>query len=705
MKHKFLFLLPLSALLLWNCSDISKDFRNEEISSEDLVKIYASFLPEEGTRTSLGEFNGKGFPYRWDDADAIGVFSVGETGVVPTTNAIFKYQEAVGDEAASFIGTPQILKYDNIWAYYPWSSNTVVESGRNISLSIRASQNYNFAAVPENPVAGFPNGSFGQGEAPAVAWGEISIAPDNTYTFNLSFKPVGAYLTIPITGEAEISSVGISVKVGEEIPEYVQLAGTLNIDMSKGEAGLGNPGFNGNNEGYATLETATTENGGIITLDCGRGVELDPETPTWFWFVVPANMPTTSDTKVTIYVNGNPEFLYTFNRNNNASPIGRNQTLGLSLNNTQKPFVYDENGGIPDNMELAFPDPIFREYVLSHFDTDGDGIITEEEALKVNDIYCSEMGIQSLQGIGYFTNLTQLVCSFNQLTTLDVSHNTALTWLTCDDNQLTTLDVSSNIALNRLYCQSNQLTTLDISHNTALTHLSCIYNQLSNLDVSRNTALTELHCFNNQLTTLDVSNNIALIRLYCNSNQLTTLDVSHNSALLTLWCSSNQLSNLDVSHNTALTDLSCENNQLRTLDLSINTALTRLICNNNQLTTLDLSHNIALTSVYCHYNQLTTLDLSHNTALTRLDCGYNQLSILDVSYNTALTYLSCSNNQLTTLDVSNTKLNEFGTTYPLYCCMESLQTLYLKEGWEIEGININRNSYYIYPATQIEYKN
>ena len=42
--------------------------------------------------------------------------------------------------------------------------------------------------------------------------------------------------------------------------------------------------------------------------------------------------------------------------------------------------------------------------------------------------------LTSLQGIEYFESLTELVCYYNQLTSLDVSANTALTELYCENN-------------------------------------------------------------------------------------------------------------------------------------------------------------------------------------------------------------------------------------------------------------------------------
>ena len=54
---------------------------------------------------------------------------------------------------------------------------------------------------------------------------------------------------------------------------------------------------------------------------------------------------------------------------------------------------------IPSNMDVAFPDPAFRDYILSTSDADGDGVISEEEALEVERIYVVEKNVFSLEGI------------------------------------------------------------------------------------------------------------------------------------------------------------------------------------------------------------------------------------------------------------------------------------------------------------------
>ena len=165
---------------------------------------------------------------------------------------------------------------------------------------------------------------------------------------------------------------------------------------------------------------------------------------------------------------------------------------------------------------------------------------------------------------------------------------------------------------------------------TALTYLNCSYNQLTSLDVSSNTALTYLNCWDNYLTSLNVMNNTSLDTLDCGKNLLGSLDVTQNTSLIFLRCFINQITSLDVSQNTLLNVLRCSANQLTVLDVSQNTALTWLACDGNGLSSLNLNQNIYLDEITCYNNQLTTLDLSQNTALTYLRCYNNQLTSLDV---------------------------------------------------------------------------
>ncbi len=155
---------------------------------------------------------------------------------------------------------------------------------------------------------------------------------------------------------------------------------------------------------------------------------------------------------------------------------------------------------------------------------------------------------------------------------------------------------------------------------------------------------------------------------------------------------------------TSLTSLDCKNNQLETLDVSRNTALTVLDCYGNQLTSLDVSKNTALIRLYCESNQLNNLNVSGCAVLKNLFCSYNQLTTLDVDGCVELRYLECDHNSLNMLDLSKTNIGNSTSENPLNCGMSTLKTLYLKTGWEINNINVNRNPYYIFEQTEILYK-
>ena len=88
------------------------------------------------------------------------------------------------------------------------------------------------------------------------------------------------------------------------------------------------------------------------------------------------------------------------------------------------------------------------------------------------------IGIFDLTGIEDFTNLEYLDCSYNLLTSLDVSNNSNLLYLFCQNNQLTNLNVSNNPALHHLYCFGNLLTSLDVSSSPCFNWQEPAFNAL-----------------------------------------------------------------------------------------------------------------------------------------------------------------------------------------------------------------------------------
>lgn len=85
--------------------------------------------------------------------------------------------------------------------------------------------------------------------------------------------------------------------------------------------------------------------------------------------------------------------------------------------------------------ESNFPDGNFRFYVAEHLDSSANGSLDRREA-DIKTLNVSGLGILDLRGIEYFSELENLDCSDNELTSLDLSKNPALQVLNAEGNRL-----------------------------------------------------------------------------------------------------------------------------------------------------------------------------------------------------------------------------------------------------------------------------
>lgn len=234
--------------------------------------------------------------------------------------------------------------------------------------------------------------------------------------------------------------------------------------------------------------------------------------------------------------------------------------------------------------EKNFPDENFRDYVAEEWDKNHDKYFSPREIANAKWISCDNKEISNLKGIEFFTNIWLLECCYNNLTTIDLSHNKNLSYINCHHNQLNELDVSGLPLLETFYCG---------------------HNALPSIDVSKNEKLEDFDCQDNHLDTLDVSQNKELVKLSCGTNNLTELDVRENKKLKELSCYESKLSNLDLRNQTELEVLKCWKNPLSVLDVSANTKLKTLFVSNTNLTSLDAKNHTALATFggkNCSYN-------------------------------------------------------------------------------------------------------
>lgn len=181
--------------------------------------------------------------------------------------------------------------------------------------------------------------------------------------------------------------------------------------------------------------------------------------------------------------------------------------------------------------DTNFPDPVFQQYVKDNIDTadttsgQKDGRLSKAERDAVRTISIDNQNCTDLTGIAYFANLTTLRCQHNGLKELNLKDNEKLTELNCSYNQLTTLDVSKNAKLSILECTNNGMEELNLGDITNLSCLLCAENNLTELDVSKNPYLEKLHCRHNKLRRVVIGKNYSLTMLYLLDNQLTSLDL------------------------------------------------------------------------------------------------------------------------------------------------------------------------------------
>lgn len=506
--------------------------------------------------------------------------------------------------------------FDANIAWYPYGN---VAYSHNVKDEI-SSEPVHVLEVPIPEVQKYSAGTFGPGAFPMVA--VSSNKADN----NLAFKNLFGILNIKLKSPNWYYSVKDIVIKGNN-NEF--LSGDAFVKCSY--------------SGSPAVEFV--ESSSHVKLDCGDGVELIPGAEEKeFWVALPYGKYEKGLTVTVNFKNGE-----SWVKSTPAMEIKRSVMTPMSAieMDTEKGELY-----IPDNsfknalLDMKAADGVTKIVV----DMDGDGFLTAKDAKAWNEYYKDKdvefnVGfkfIKSLKGIEYFTSLTSLNCMGDEITSLDLSHNTALKKLNICGNYNLVLDLSKV--------------------PTTLTWLDCSATATKELDLSKHTALEYLNCESNKMEKLDVSTNTALKTLICCDNELTELDVSKNAALEYLNCATNGLAGLDISKNTALTSLNC------------------------------------------NYNHVTSINFGGNTVIEELRCQGNQLTDLDLSKFASLSLLDCGSNQMTTLDVSKTAIGNGKESMPLSCRMETLKTLYLKTGWKIKYITVDRYKSFIHDNTVIEFK-
>lgn len=361
-----------------------------------------------------------------------------------------------------------------------------------------------------------------------------------------------------------------------------------------------------------------------------------------------------------------------------------NSVYNSSGNQIKSGNIYISDNYVAIFNSSYFPDVNFRSYLLGLYSK---GYITTSDVESSTSLSPTNKGITSLQGIGYFSKLTSLDCSGNNLTSLP-SLPTTLSYLNISSNKFTSIDLHNYSSLKTLNCSNNQISSLnnfpynieylDCSNNkfTSLNfdninsygyHSGTKYTKLKTLICKNNTLLTELY-FNfegstiSELSSIDFSGCSNLKQLVCPSNKISLLS-SLPSSLKTLNVHQNQLTSLP-SLPSGLEMLQVSSNRLTSFSLSNHSNIKTIYLYNNPITTIQVIGNVNLTNLFvyetptlitlnCYGNgSLTALNVDGCTGLKTLDCHANRLASLG-TLPASLQTINCRDNKLTSLNVSN----------------------------------------------------
>ena len=294
-----------------------------------------------------------------------------------------------------------------------------------------------------------------------------------------------------------------------------------------------------------------------------------------------------------------------------------------------------------------FPDANFRNY-LKGLDIGKDGVLTTNEINNTTTFLLADLGISDLTGIEYFTNLHTLMCTNNNLTSLNISTLTELEALECSFNKLTTLNISSNTKLEQLFCTNNNLRALYIGQNN-------------------HGFLKEIHCHNNKM-------NYSAMRMLMSSLPSHTSAVSANYKIC--YWSDTDGSNGNYPLSGSYAESMGWTPQSRISGSGTGTFLGKefdpislgLFADNDNIfynyikTNFDKNKDdklsgdeiYAITTINVAGKGLTSLKgIEYLTNLHVLKCYNNNISKLDLSKNTFLYQLDCSQNRIFGTDLDN----------------------------------------------------
>ena len=217
---------------------------------------------------------------------------------------------------------------------------------------------------------------------------------------------------------------------------------------------------------------------------------------------------------------------------------------------------------------------LITNYELSNSDFEGLCIASANDIFSREELDVSGLNITNMKGIEYFTQLTDLNCSFNNINFLDLSSLGNLKNLDCSNNLISNLVLRSDDQYEELYLSYNNINTIEFLQNyVSLLILDIDATNITSINVSNNVNLEEFWCGANNFNfgyNLDILNlsNLKVFACYELGNRINFPDFTNNLMLEKIICFNSFLSNLDVSFLNNLEVLWCYGNELSCISVN-----------------------------------------------------------------------------------------------------------------------------------------
>lgn len=249
-------------------------------------------------------------------------------------------------------------------------------------------------------------------------------------------------------------------------------------------------------------------------------------------------------------------------------------------NNDVKRKFYDEN---LDTVEYRFAECTKSkgaELDLNHMELGKFPTIPKEFYGTLKHLFMIDNNFTDIPDLSAFTKLETLDIGWNKLSKLP-KLPPCLTELACKHNLLTEMTIPKNIK--RLVCSYNNISKINIEANSQIEIIICDHNKLQTINNMH--GIRKLCCNDNELTQLNnLGNNI--IYLDCTNNKLVKLSDMPN--LKDLICSKNLLVDLPKMNKVKYIEIYDTN----ITKIDYYDTLSELYCTNGQITKISPSYKI-----------------------------------------------------------------------------------------------------------------